>query len=77
MWYWRPSSHKSYNHESWPMENIRKKYGSYIVYKQLNLELEWNFEKKNVLFINLPCEILLCNKSSIYFTGWIILIFKL
>ena len=40
MWYWRPSDYKSGNRKPRSMEYIRFKYGSDVVDRQENYELE-------------------------------------
>ena len=40
MWYWRPSDYKSANRKSSSMEYIRFKYGSDIIDRQENYEIE-------------------------------------
>jgi len=40
MKYWNPLGWKSNNHEPWPIEEIRKRFGSDVVDAQLNLELD-------------------------------------
>ena len=46
MWYWRPGSHKSQNHESWPIDKIRKTFGSDRVHSNTNLEIEFGDPEK-------------------------------